>query len=178
MNPRTEELLRHLAEHRATLRAAVDAVPEDRREERPEPGRWSVAEVLEHLAGIEKGVTWIFTTRAAEAQGRGPGAETAPVVGTVDMAFLLDRSRKIETPESRRPTGELSAAEAWAELEAARRGLEEAIVRTEGLALDDVMHTHPLVGPLNLYQWVVFVGGHEARHAAQVVEIAEALARS
>jgi hypothetical protein len=27
-------------------------------------------------------------------------------------------------------------------------------------------------GLLNLYQWMVFVGGHEARHTAQIREVA------
>jgi hypothetical protein len=176
MQARTEELLRHLEQHRATLRAAVEGVPEDRRGESPEPGRWSVAEVLEHLTMIERAVTQIFAARAAEGERHDPDAEPGSVVDTIDMAFLLDRSRKIETPESRRPTGRLEARAAWAELESARRGLVEAIVGAEDRALDRVMHNHPLVGPLNLYQWVVFVGGHEARHAAQIVEIGESLA--
>jgi hypothetical protein len=30
---------------------------------------------------------------------------------------------------------------------------------------------------LDLYQWILFVGQHEARHAGQVAEIGRALAR-
>jgi hypothetical protein len=32
-----------------------------------------------------------------------------------------------------------------------------------------------VLGPINLYQWMLFVGSHEMRHTAQVIEIAEQL---
>jgi uncharacterized damage-inducible protein DinB len=35
---------------------------------------------------------------------------------------------------------------------------------------------HALLGPLTLYEWVLFVGQHEARHAGQVRDIARQLA--
>jgi hypothetical protein len=35
---------------------------------------------------------------------------------------------------------------------------------------------HPVLGPIDLYQWILFVAVHEARHTAQIREIAAALA--
>jgi hypothetical protein len=37
---------------------------------------------------------------------------------------------------------------------------------------------HPRFGPLTGYQWIAFSGAHEARHAAQIREIAEQLRAS
>jgi hypothetical protein len=31
---------------------------------------------------------------------------------------------------------------------------------------------HPVFGPMNLHGWIEFVAGHEARHAAQIREVA------
>jgi hypothetical protein len=45
----------------------------------------------------------------------------------------------------------------------------------DGLALGRVTRAHPTLGPLNRYQWVLFVGQHEARHAAQLQDIARQL---
>jgi hypothetical protein len=39
-----------------------------------------------------------------------------------------------------------------------------------------VVVPHPALGDQNLYQWIAFVGAHESRHAAQIREIAAALA--
>ena len=156
MHPRTEELLRHLDTQHERLRAAVDSIPRPRRDVKPSPDRWSVAEVLEHLSIVETRIERVFSKRLAEARvaGLGPERASSPVVGTIDMDRLLDRTRRITATEAALPTGKLDA---------------------DGLALSDVSHPHPVLGPINLYQWIAFVGGHEARHAAQVIELKELL---
>jgi hypothetical protein len=34
-----------------------------------------------------------------------------------------------------------------------------------------VLHPHPFLGTLDLYEWVYFIAAHERRHADQVREI-------
>jgi hypothetical protein len=177
MHPRTAELLRYLDAQREALRAAVDLVPPERRERSPAPGRWSVAEILEHLSLVEGSITRLFAVRLAEARERGLSeeTETTPVLSTFDLAKLLDRSYQVPASEAAQPPGKLDATAAWAALEAARQAFRETILSGDGLALGEVVHPrpHPVFGVLNLYQWVAFAGGHEARHAAQIREIAE-----
>ena len=60
-------------------------------------------------------------------------------------------------------------------LERARDALCNSVRDADGLALGDVVHPHPVLGPINLYQWIAFVGGHEARHAVQVMELRDLL---
>jgi hypothetical protein len=177
MHPRTQELLRHLDTQHDRLRAAVESVPRARREAKPSAERWSVAEVLEHLSIVETRIERVFTKRLAEARaaGLGPERDATPVVGTIDMDRVLDRTRRITAAEAALPTGKLDADAAWAAVERARDTLCNAVRDSDGLALADVIHPHPVFGPINLYQWVAFVGGHEARHAAQVMELRELL---
>lgn len=177
MHPRTDELLRHLDLNRAALRAAIDAVPLERRETRPDPERWSVAEVLEHLSRIEERLTSVLSARLGEARDQGlePERDTSSVVDTIDNAAVLDRRRRITAGEGVRPRGELDAAAAWAALEQARDKLRNLIIEYDGLALAAVTHPHPILGVFNANQWFAFVGTHEARHVAQVREIASAL---
>ena len=52
----------------------------------------------------------------------------------------------------------------------ARRELEATVLEVEGLPLGGIIRPHPALGPLNFYQWVEFVGWHEARHTAQIRE--------
>jgi hypothetical protein len=44
--------------------------------------------------------------------------------------------------------------------------------RADGYDLGTVTIPHPLLGPLTLYQWLVMVVHHEARHTEQVAEVA------
>jgi len=177
MHPRTEELLQHLDKQHERLRRAVEDVPRDRRETKPQPERWSVAEVLEHLSIVETRIGRVFTAKLTEARAAGLGRErdASPVVGTIDMDRVLDRTRRITAAEAALPSGKLDADAAWAELERARDALCSSVRDADGLALGDVVHPHPVLGPINLYQWIAFVGGHEARHAAQVMELRDLL---
>ena len=43
------------------------------------------------------------------------------------------------------------------------------------MALGAVTDHHPILGEINLYQWILSVGGHEQRHTAHIWEIAEEL---
>jgi hypothetical protein len=176
MHPRIEELLAYLEVRRTALREAVDAVPVARRGERPEPGRWSVAEVLEHLALVEGRFKTVLAGTLADAKARGLAAErdTSPIVGTYNVAPMLDRSSKREAPDVVLPTG-ADWQTAWTMLEDTRRSFLDVFLAGDGLALGDVVYTHPRLGSQNLYQWGVLMGGHEARHTEQVHEIAASL---
>jgi len=52
---------------------------------------------------------------------------------------------------------------------------ETGALKGDGLALGEVIQPHLVLGPINIYQWLLFVGSHEARHTAQVREIAAQL---
>ena len=178
MHPRTEEMLRHLDENRAVLRAAVDGVPRNVRETRPAPDRWSVAEVLEHLTRVETGLTRLLTKRLAEADASTtflPDAETSSVVSTINNELLVDRRYKITAGERVVPTGDLSSEAAWTALDTSRRDLKALVSSYEGRDISSVMMPHPVLGPINAFQWFVFIGTHEARHANQITEIGESL---
>lgn len=181
MHPRTEELLRHLDTQHERLRKAVESVPRERRERKPNPERWSVAEVIEHLSIVERRIERVFSAKLAEARASGSvGVERdqSPVVGTIDMDRVVDRTRRITAAEAALPSGKLDAEAAWSVLEAARNTLCDAVRGSDGLALGEIVQPHPVLGPINLYQWIAFVGGHEARHAAQILELKELLTRN
>lgn len=173
MHPRTQELLQHLDESRLVLREAVDKVPPSLREKSPAVDRWSVAEVLEHLSVVEAAVTRRVSTllSAAREQGLRQESDTSSVLATFNLTRVLDRSRAVTTSEVGRPKQGLNATAAWAALDDTRAAFRKIVVETDGLALGTIVAPHPLLGPMNLYHWIAFVGGHELRHAAQIREI-------
>ena len=178
MHPRTEELLEHLDATRVTLNTTVDAVPASIREIRPAPDRWSVAEVLEHLARVEEQLTRLLTAKLSEAKSSGllgPEVETSPVVGRLDAARVLDRSHRITSSEGVRPRGEMDSAASRVALERSRATLRELVAAYDGLSLAAFTFPHPVLGVIDGYQWLAFIGTHEVRHANQIREIAESL---
>jgi hypothetical protein len=180
MHPRIQELFTVLDARRSELRAAVDAVPADLRGVRPAADRWSAAEVVEHLAMVEgRMARGIFARRIEEARANGapPERETRPIAPSFDEAGILDRTQRHAAPDAVVPAGTKDIDAAWADLQEARARLLATLSSADGLALGEIRHAHPTLGDMNLYQWALWIAGHEARHAAQIREIAGQLAR-
>lgn len=174
MHPRLAELVDYAEAQRAALHTAVALIPISRRETRTAPGTWTVAEILEHLHRVEHGIARLAARgveRAREA-AVGPEREVESMMGSLDAFRLSDRGQRLLAPEMVMPRGEYTAERALAALAESRRALLSALEAGSGLALTEITYSHPLFGSLNLYQWVLFVGQHEARHAAQIGNLA------
>lgn len=174
MHPRLQELVAYAAAQRAALLAAADAVPASRWSERPSPDQWSLGDLCEHLYLVERGSARVVAKRAAEARAAGHPAETetGSVLNALDGAGLLDRRTKREAPERVQPTGGWTRARALEALAESRAALHAAAREGDGLALGTVRHAHLRFGEIDLYQWILFIGQHEARHVPQAAEIA------
>jgi hypothetical protein len=158
---------------REGLLAAVERVPGELRDRRPAAMRWSIAEVLEHLATVERGIAKLIASR-----GRQPSPPDAPAPVPLDaerVAKLRNRGERIEAHERVRPTGSVAAVDALSALSEARAALRHAVINADPVFLEQNTHQHAVLGPLCLLDWAQFVAHHEARHTAQVLEIAAAL---
>lgn len=177
MRPRTRALLNDLDLHHAALRAAVDSVPAADRQRQPGTDRWSVAQVVEHLAIVEARIAGMFAKAADLARANGKKADDEAVLAPdlLDVEPLLDRTQRRTASEASRPQGGLDAATALTRLEGERSKFRDAVIAADDVALDDAITNHPRLGALNMYQWVLFTGAHESRHAAQIREIGESL---
>jgi uncharacterized damage-inducible protein DinB len=177
MHTRLSELAQYVDAQRAALLAAAASLPGARWTERPAPDSWSVSDVFEHLHRVERGSARLIVKLATEAREAGHPAEQehGSVMDSLDSARLTDRSRKLAAPERVAPEGGWSREAALEALETSRADLHAGIAAAEGLALQSVRHAHPRLGEIDLYQWILFIGHHEARHVPQVTEIVGAL---
>lgn len=169
MHPRTAELLRFLDEQTATLRAAYDAVPVERRSVRPAPDRWSPVEVVHHVTIVERRVTGRIRALVEQARAIGRDGDESSVIAAVGADRMLSRARRITTGEANEPR-DANAATLWTDFDDARRALTEIVASGDGLALGAVSAPHPALGELTGYGWIAFIGAHAGRHAAQIRE--------
>ncbi|HVZ50295.1 MAG TPA: DinB family protein [Gemmatimonadaceae bacterium] len=177
MHPRMAELDDYIGQQRALLTAAVAQIAVHRHGDSPGEGRWSVVNVLEHVAIVEarigKGLgQWIAEERA---HGLARETDTSPILPLIRPERFVDRSRPIKTTAAGEPSGMITVDEAMHRLASARAAVKAAMVDGDGYALATAHRPHPALGPLNLYEWIAFVGGHMQRHAMQVREIGLAL---
>jgi len=170
-NPRTARIFEHLDHHRAILRRTVGEIPPDLRHRRPAPERWSVLEILEHLVLVERRLTFLFNQWLAEAREKGlPPEDDSDAEPKRDLEIVTNRGYQVTASEAVHPRAGLDEAAAWAALEEARRELKATVLSGGDLPMGRFSRPHPALGPLNFYEWVEFVGWHEARHTGQIRE--------
>jgi DinB family protein len=179
LHPRILELIEYLDEHRRHLHEAVASVPPPLRERKPGPDRWSVAEVVEHVSMVEQRVAALLTKQvtAARASGAGPDPDTSSVVSTyANPDIVIDRSKKLSAPVLVHPTGTIDTEAGTEALVQAHAAMVSSLQNANGVNLAPLTATHPALGALNMYHWVVALALHDDRHAAQIREIGQLLA--
>jgi DinB superfamily len=166
-----------LDQSRSELQAAVATIEPGSRARRPEPHRWSVNEILEHLALVERRFEATIRQAIAKAQSAGLGVEQEPRMPLAEglRTVVRDRAGRRKAPDAVVPTGTLDDAAAWKAVEQARQSFRRTIDSADGLALGSVTAEHHRWGPLTVYQWVEVLANHEARHAEQVAEVGASL---
>lgn len=169
MHPRIAELIEYVDAQTETLRAAYHDVPPDKRAARREPGRWSPAENVQHIAIVERRLTQRFASLIEQARALPPETETTSVLATGPAERAVDRSRRFTTSEASEPR-DVDPGVVWDDFIAARRDLLAVIATGDGLALGAVSAPHPALGAFSGYDWIAFVGAHAARHADQIRE--------
>ena len=160
---------------RANFLAEVARVPTERQARRATPDRWSVAEIVEHVARIDFGVAKILAMHVAQPRPVAPEVLAAAQLTPEKVARVRDRAERIEAPDRVRPTGELTPEAALAQLAQAREALKAVYVSADPAVLDGAVHAHPVIGPLTLRGWFQLAAHHDARHAQQIAELAAEL---
>ncbi len=133
------------------LRSAAAAVPRARFDDRPAAEEWSANEVMAHV--VDSGAR--FGARVVEALA---GAPQGP---RVEDAIEPDAPRR-------------TAAEWCARLDREREELFARVLAADPDARLDRVIEHPMFGPLNWRETILFLRLHDLDHAGQLRKIAEA----
>jgi hypothetical protein len=170
MHARLAETMDYVEEKRRELLQSFAGVARDRLSRRASAGGWSVAEILDHLRMVESGVARLITKRATRAREEGLGEETSAesVLTSLEPYRAEFENTVMQAPETVRPRSNPDPDEALIGLHSSREALREAAEAASGLALSEIKQDHPLLGELDLYQWLIFLGQHEVRHKKQI----------
>jgi hypothetical protein len=171
------EIFDHIDATRERLLRSVEGLSEGQQGFRPAPDRWSAAQLCEHLAIVEGNVVRLLGKLLDKGEESGATRDGAHTFAPVSIGEFVERSRdvKYEAPERIRPGDAPVLADSLARLRdsrAALHALRPRVERADGRALN---FPHPAWGPLDLYQWLLFVGAHESRHLAQIEALKETM---
>ena len=133
------------------------------------PDRWSVAEVVEHIAAAEDFLMAMVTNQVMKGPAR-PAGDDVKAIDDLVVAKIPDRSKKAQAPEPIRPTNRYGSPQASLKHFSDARAQTEAFLKTH-----DDLREHAIDSPmgekLDGYEWVLFVAGHSERHTKQINEV-------
>jgi len=174
MAPQVEsEIVRLLVSSRDELIAAASGVSESQANVRPEAGRWSVLDCIEHVMTVEE------RFRGFLERSRQPDAP--PVNKQKEAEFanrVKDRTTRVEAPEAVRPTSRFTSLEQAIEQFKAARAQTIQFAEGHGAGLYGLAAEHPRFGLMNGTELLTIVASHGRRHAEQIHEIAAALGKA
>jgi len=132
------------------------------------PDRWSVAQVMEHIAASEDFLRKLDTDQIMKGPAGDPGRDVAKMDAAV-LANVPDRTNKLKAPEPLVPTNRFGSAEGSRKhfLES-RAATENFVKRTAGLR--DHVGDSPM-GKLDAYEVVLLIAAHSERHTKQILEV-------
>jgi hypothetical protein len=133
------------------------------------PERWSVAQVMEHIAAAEDYIRGMVTEKVMTAPPR-PAGEDPGAIDEMVMKMIPDRSVKRQAPEPLVPGNRFGSPEGSLKhfLEA-RATTEDFLKKTPDLREHAV--DSPLGKKLDAYEWLLFISAHSERHTKQILEV-------
>jgi hypothetical protein len=132
---------------------------------------WSPAECVEHVAIVER-----MLLRRIHELMEGPAApddELAKLTGKEEILIKKVPSRgiKVTAPDPARPKGQFATGAEVMVFFGEIRGRTIEYVKTTDHPVRTRTHPHMVFGPLDCYQWLIFMAAHTERHMNQLNEV-------
>lgn len=139
-----------------------------------ENGKWTLGAIVEHLAKVEGGMMQIAHRLLSKAEAEGKTSDGSMKLSQsfiVAITKVETEKQKLQAPEIVQPEGGKPITESLEIMKQTRAKLNEMKQMFE--TVEGTTHTfpHPAFGGLTAQDWLALIGGHEARHTAQIERI-------
>jgi len=160
----SEPILTRLSETRTLVQRTAAGLSAAQLEYRPDGGRWSVAENLEHVTLVEQRIV-----KGLARTLSGPADATKKAALTdEELTHKVDRVvEPLSAPEALRPASRWPLADLLKEFDATRQQTLEFAGTLGGKDLRHHFMPHPYFGELDGYQWLIVIASHAVRHCRQ-----------
>ena len=163
-----ERALQYLESTKKNVLEATKDLSEEQWNFKPAPDRWSVAQVMEHIAAAED----FLRDFTKEKVMLGPAGEPGRDIKKTDEAVLTmvpDRTHKAQAPEPLVPSNRFGSPEGSVKHFIESRSATEDFLKNAAGLRDHV--TDSPLGKLDGYEFVLFIAAHSERHTKQINEV-------
>jgi DinB superfamily len=167
--PEKEHALQYLESTKRDVLDATKGLSEAQWNFKPGPDRWSVAQVMEHIAAAEDFIRVDFVQKKVMVLPAGdPGRDVQKMDAAVE-AMIPDRSHKTQAPEPLVPNNRFGSPEGSLKHFLESRETTEQFLRSTAGLRDHVMDGP--VGKMDGYEFILFIAAHSERHVKQINEV-------
>jgi hypothetical protein len=157
---------------RARLKDLVSSLTDEQTSALPEGEKWTVAQIIEHIAMVDEGAMRICAKLLREAEAAGKAADGSVVISD---NFREKRAEiagiKVNAPDIVQPTGGRTIPESIAKLDENTEQLEKMRSIFESVDGTELKFPHPFFGDISAQEWLALKGGHEMRHIKQIEKV-------
>lgn len=168
----------YLEQTKAALLETAAALSAHQWFQKPSPEQWCPAECIEHLSLTENALC-----RALRKISLGPPPSPEELAAAAGKESMIEkavpsRGRRVKGPPQAMPQLESTdPQEILARfLEIRARSIDYARTTTDPLR--ERVFPHFVFGPIDGYQWLIFMAAHSERHRRQIVEITASLEKT
>ena len=163
-----ERALQYLESTKKNVLEATKGLSEEQWNFKPAPDRWSVAQVMEHIAAAEDFIRDVLKEKVMTSPAGEAGRDVKKTDETV-MAMVPDRTNKVQAPEPLVPTNRFGSPDgSLKHFVESRASTEDFLKTTSGLR--DHVADSPM-GKLDAYEFVLLIAAHSERHTKQINEV-------
>jgi len=163
-----DKALQYLESTRKNVLEATKGLSEAQWNFKAAPDRWSVGQVMEHIAASEDFIRGMVVEKVMTAPAGDAGRDVKKTDEGV-LAMVPDRTHKAQAPEPLVPTNRFGSPEGSIKHFVETRTATEDFLKTMTGLRDHVMDS-PL-GKLDGYEFVLFIAAHSERHTKQINEV-------
>ena len=148
----------------------LETVSQSDSQRRPDADQWSIGEIAHHLVLVENRFRERILRISAEGQ-KGPFKTDEVLAGRafkLEDAVDADKVGKGKAPKFVWPSEGLEIAQLIAQLSGLREETQSQLASLRAVELGDFWWQHPRLGPMTLYELVLYMGYHETRHLFQM----------
>jgi hypothetical protein len=174
LSKKIQELVDSVSSQRQLLLDSISGLSEAQLGYRPGGSQWSISDILHHLALTEEANAKLTSRMLKQAQALNLPPDSTPdesALNCLDGHADAIKNTKAQAPEFVAPQSHLPVEESLARLRASRKNFLESVEQLAQYDLSQLTYPHPILGNLNMYQWILVAGGHERRHTGQIKRI-------
>jgi hypothetical protein len=163
-----DKALQYLETTKKNVLEATKGLSEAQWNFKPGPDRWSVAQVMEHIAAAEDFIRGMLKEKVMMAAAGDVGRDVKKTDEAV-LAMVPDRTVKAQAPEPLVPTNRFGSPEGSIKHFVETRAATEDFLKT-ATGLREHVADSPM-GKLDGYEFVLLIAAHSERHTKQINEV-------